>query len=347
MRTVEWKAGSVRFLDQTRLPDEEVYRETADYRVLAEAIRRLEIRGAPAIGVAAAFGMVLAARSAASLGSEQFHRAIREAAAHLSQTRPTAVNLFSAIRRMQDAVAAAPAVGEALDLLENEAQALQREDEDACLRISRLGASLFPSPVPILTHCNAGALATAGMGTALGIIIQAWREGHVTEVYVDETRPLLQGARLTAWELLREKIPIRLITDNAAGMVLATGRARAVVVGADRIAANGDTANKVGTYPLAVLAHRHGVPFYVAAPITTLDPGTADGSHIPIEERDPSEVTHVAGRRVAPAGAGVFAPAFDVTPHELISAIVTDRGVLRPPLGSAIAGVLGKGDSTA
>jgi methylthioribose-1-phosphate isomerase len=340
MRTVEWKDGSVRFLDQTRLPDQEVYRETTDYRDLARAIRHLEIRGAPAIGVAAAYGMVLAARAAASSESSAFQRALQEAGRHLASTRPTAVNLFAAISRLEDAARRTESVIEALRVLEEEARALQREDEEACTRIARLGASLFSSPTPVLTHCNAGALATAGTGTALGVIVQAWREGHVTEVYVDETRPLLQGARLTAWELLREGIPMRLITDNSAGIVLASGRARAIVVGADRIAANGDTANKVGTYPLAVLAHRHGLPFYVAAPVTTLDPQTADGSQIPIEERDPSEVTHVAGNRIAPLGVEVFAPAFDVTPHELISAIVTDRGIVRAPFDRGLARVL-------
>jgi len=271
MRTVEWKDGAVRFLDQTRLPGEEVYRETVDHHVLADAIRRLEIRGAPAIGVAAAYGMALAARAVATSDREEFHQSLREAGEYLARTRPTAVNLAAAIRRVEGAARATQTVGEARRVIEQEAHALQREDEEACLRIARLGAALFTTPVPVLTHCNAGALATAGMGTALGVIIQAWRDGHVTAVYVDETRPLFQGARLTAWELLREGVPVRLITDSAAGIVLASGRARAVVVGADRIAANGDVANKIGTYALAVLARTHAIPFYVAAPSSTFD----------------------------------------------------------------------------
>ena len=340
MRTIVWKNGSVRFLDQTRLPQNEVYRETTDYRVLADAIRRLEIRGAPAIGVAAAFGLALAARESSSLPIRAFREALHAAGEHLARTRPTAVNLFAAIERLEHAAGRAESVEHAVRLLEEDACALQREDEEACLAIARHGASLFTAPVPLLTHCNAGALATAGMGTALGVVIQAWREGHVTEVYVDETRPLLQGARLTSWELLREGIPVRLITDSSAGLVLASGRAQAVVVGADRIAANGDTANKIGTYPLAVLARRHSVPFYVAAPVTTLDLQTPDGSRIPIEERNHEEVTHVAGSPVAPEGVGVFAPAFDVTPHELITAIVTDRGVVRPPYARGLEAVL-------
>jgi methylthioribose-1-phosphate isomerase len=331
MRTIEWKNGTVRFLDQTRLPAHEVYRETRDFRVLAEAIRR---------GIAGAYGMVLAARAAVSSDAESYWRALDEAAEHLTLTRPTAVNLSAAITRLQDAIRGVSRAEEATRILEEEARALHDEDQKACLRIAHLGASLFTAPTPVLTHCNAGALATAGMGTALGVIVQAWREGHITEVYADETRPLFQGARLTSWELLQEGIPVRLITDSTAGIVLASGRARAVVVGADRIAANGDTANKVGTYGLAVLAQRHNVPFYVAAPVTTLDPGTDDGAQIPIEQRDPAEITHVAGTAVAPEGVSVFAPAFDVTPHALITAIITDRGVLRPPDGSAIARAL-------
>jgi methylthioribose-1-phosphate isomerase len=344
MMTLEWVEGRLRFIDQTRLPSEEVLVETADYRVVCEAIRALRIRGAPAIGVAAAFAVLLAARESRSPGAEELRAAVARAVRDLAATRPTAVNLFAALRRMEDA--ARSSAGKSPDSiiadLASEALAIQREDIDSCRRIGELGSQLIAPGSSLLTHCNAGALATAGEGTALAVIAAAARQGKVLRVFVDETRPLLQGARLTAWELMHLGIETILITDSTAGSVLKRGDVQAVLVGADRIAANGDTANKVGTYPLAVLAARHGVPMYVAAPTSTIDGSVPDGDHIPIEERAWAEVTHFAGTMVAPEGVRVFAPAFDVTPASLVSAIVTEGGILRPPYAASLAGVLAR-----
>lgn len=342
MKAVDWIDDHLRFLDQTLLPHEERFVDTRDVAVVGEAIRKLRIRGAPAIGVAAAYGIVLAAHARPTGNDETLEEQIRIALASLAGTRPTAVNLFNALDRMRrvlDANAGQPD-GVLQTLLLNEARAIQEEDVRACARIGELGATLLGMNASLLTHCNAGALATAGSGTALSIVTTAARQGKVSRVFVDETRPLLQGARLTAWELQKEGIPVVLITDSTAGSVLRQGNVQAVIVGADRIAANGDVANKVGTYPLAVLANRHQVPFYVAAPTSTLDPALPDGSAIPIEERDSAEVTHLAGIRVAAHGIGVFAPAFDVTPNELVSAIVTERGILYPPFNTAIARIV-------
>jgi methylthioribose-1-phosphate isomerase len=341
MKAVDWIDGRVRFIDQTLLPAEERFVVTDDILVIAEAIRSLRIRGAPAIGVVAAFGLVLGLRSPdGSSLALRFDRAARL----LGSTRPTAVNLFNVLSRMRGVLGAASGMGEldAIQLLEHEACMIQAEDIEACRRIGELGAALLSGGTSVLTHCNAGALATAGEGTALSVVTTAHRQGKIRQVYADETRPLLQGARLTSWELLRAGIDVVLITDSTAASVLREGLVQAVIVGADRIAANGDTANKVGTYPLAVMAQRHNVPMYVAAPVSTLDPHTATGSHIPIEERDSSEVTQLAGVRIAPEGVRTYAPAFDVTPHELITAIITDRGVLRPPYEIGIADVLRK-----
>jgi methylthioribose-1-phosphate isomerase len=344
MKAVDWIDGTVRFIDQTLLPAEERFVITNDIQVIAEAIRSLRIRGAPAIGVAAAFGLVLGLRSPDSPDGSSLALRFDRAARLLGSTRPTAVNLFNVLSRMRGVLQAASGVGdrEAIQQLEREARVIQAEDIEACHRIGELGAALLNAGTSVLTHCNAGALATAGDGTALSVVTTAHRQGKIRQVYVDETRPLLQGARLTSWELLRAGIEVVLITDSTAASVLREGRVQAVIVGADRIAANGDTANKVGTYPLAVLAQRHNVPMYVAAPVSTLDPHTLTGNDIPIEERDPSEVTQVAGIRIAPEGVRTYTPAFDVTPHELISAIITDRGVLRPPYDAGIAGVLRK-----
>jgi methylthioribose-1-phosphate isomerase len=339
MKAVDWIDDHLRFLDQTLLPHEERFVDTRDVAVVGEAIRALRIRGAPAIGVAAAYGIVLAAYARPTGNDGTLEERVRNALTTLAGTRPTAVNLFYALDRMRrvlDAGAGRPD-GVLQTLLLNEARAIQEEDVRACARIGELGATLLGMNVSLLTHCNAGALATAGSGTALSIVTTAARQGKISRVFVDETRPLLQGARLTAWELQKEGIPVVLITDSTAGSVLRQGNVQAVIVGADRIAANGDVANKIGTYPLAVLARRHQVPFYVAAPTSTLDSKLPDGSAIVIEERDPAEVTHVAGIRVAAQGIGVFAPAFDVTPNELVSAIVTERGILYPPFSSAIA----------
>lgn len=342
MTAVEWIDGKVRFIDQTRLPQEEVYVETADYRVVGEAIKRLAIRGAPAIGVAAAFAVLLAAESEEFTSPEALLAGVKSAVEYLSSTRPTAVNLFTALHRMDRALqgSGAASVFELLVRLRVEAMVIYREDVESCKSIGAMGAELIPPGTSFLTHCNAGALATAGEGTALAVIAAAARQNKVVRVYVGETRPLLQGARLTAWELTRQGIEAVLITDSTAGSVLQAGKVQAVIVGADRIAANGDAANKIGTYPLAVLAAYHKVPFYIAAPTSTLDHATPTGAGIPIEERDPSEVTHLAGARIAAEGVSVFAPAFDVTPAALITAIITEKGVLRPPYQRSIAALL-------
>jgi methylthioribose-1-phosphate isomerase len=321
---------------------------------VAAAIRRLSVRGAPAIGVAAAYGLVLGLAAEdgcgdgagrADAGAEpaaELRRRFEAAADLLADTRPTAVNLRWAIdrgRRVFEASAAGGREAARLALL-GWAHRLHRDDLAANRCIGEHGAALFAAGDRVLTHCNAGALATAGYGTALGVIQASWAAGKVAMVWVDETRPLLQGARLTAWELSRLGIPHRLVTDSSAGALLSRGLVDRVVVGADRIAANGDTANKIGTYPLAVLARRHGVPFYVAAPLSTFDPKTADGAAIPIEERDPGEVTSVAGARLTPAETEALNLAFDVTPAELVTAFVTDAGVLEPPYPESIARAL-------
>ena len=328
---IRWQRDHLRLLDQTRLPHEEVWLECRSPQDVARAIRRLSVRGAPAIGVAAAYGLVLGILclpSGKDLG-KHFNGVIE----HLGATRPTAVNLRWALEQGRQVFAAnsdkdAQSVAAALLLW---AEQLHSQDVAANRRIGTYGEPLFSAGDRVITHCNTGALATAGYGTALGVIRAAWEAEKVNMVWVDETRPLLQGARLTTWELQRYGIPFRLVTDSSAGSILARGLADRVVVGADRIAANGDTANKIGTYPLAVLAHRHQVPFYVAAPISTIDPTTATGSDIPIEEREAVEVTEVFGTRIAPQEAGAANFAFDVTPAELITAIITDVGVLSPP----------------
>jgi len=345
MTTVDLVGGKVRFIDQTRLPAEEVYLETDDYRVLAEAISSMKIRGAPAIGVAAAFGVLLAVEGK-NFPSERSLRAAADAAiTTLSSTRPTAVNLFTALTRMRRCIdmAGSTRVDELLMRLRVEAMVIYREDIESCRSIGDLGADLIPRGSSVLTHCNAGALATAGEGTALAVITTAARQGKIVRVYADETRPRLQGSRLTAWELVKQGIEVVVITDSTAGIVLQQGRVQAVIVGADRIAANGDVANKIGTYPLAVLAARHDVPFYVAAPTSSFDPAASDGTAIPIEERHADEVTHIDGRRIAADGVRVFAPAFDVTPAELITAIITEKAVLRSPFPQSIGAVVGGG----
>jgi methylthioribose-1-phosphate isomerase len=343
MNAVDWIDGRLRFIDQTLLPHEERYAKTDDIHVVAEAISSLRIRGAPAIGVAAAFGLVLGLRSSESASLSLNHR-FETAATLLGSTRPTAVNLFNVLSRMRAAFLNAQAAGErdVIVALEREAKEIQAEDVEACRRIGEYGAALLQAGSSVLTHCNAGALATAGSGTALSVVTTAHRQGKIRRVYADETRPLLQGARLTSWELVNAGIEVVLITDSTAASVLRNGYVQAVIVGADRITRNGDAANKVGTYPLAVLAHRHNVPFYIAAPRTTLDGETETGRDITIEERSPLEVTHCGGVAVAPEGVKVFAPAFDVTPYDLITAFITDVGVLHPPFDAAITAVLGR-----
>ena len=331
--TVEWKNGIVRLLDQSRLPEHVEFLDCKDYRAVADAIRELKVRGAPAIGVTAALGVALGAQALTATEFPAFAQALLPICDHLAATRPTAVNLFWAIDRMKTKLAslsaqAVPAVKAALLA---EAQAILEEDIALCKAMGRHGAELIANGQTVLTHCNAGALATAGYGTALGVIRAAWEQGKKIQVIADETRPVLQGARLTAWELMQDKIPVTLITDNMAGPLMRQGKIQLCVVGADRIAANGDVANKIGTYSVAVLARAHGIPFYVAAPYSTIDLKTKTGADIPIEQRNALEVTTIHGSHpVAPAGVAVYNPAFDVTPAELITGIITERGVFKP-----------------
>jgi methylthioribose-1-phosphate isomerase len=338
---VVWRDGALEILDQTRLPLEERWLRLTRLEEVADAIRRLAVRGAPAIGIAAAYGLALAMADPADPEPDAARRWTRAHEALLA-TRPTAVNLRWALERGREVVEARPGAERAAlaaALLEL-AHALRAQDLATCRAIGAHGAALFAPGARVLTHCNAGGLATAGYGTAVGVLRAAYERGRLALVYSDETRPLLQGARLTAWELVHLGIPFRLIPDAAAGALIARGEIDAAVVGADRIAANGDTANKIGTYTVAVLCARHGLPFYVAAPRSTIDPATPDGAAIPIEERAAEEVTSVFGTRVAPAGVEVRNPAFDVTPAELITAIVTEVGVLQPPYSHSIARAL-------
>ena len=334
VRTIEWTNGRVVMIDQRLLPTREVYRVYSHYREVAAAIKDMVIRGAPAIGVAAAMGIALGARALKGDIARDFERICRTFAA----TRPTAVNLFWAIQRMRRVFVRNQhrSADTLRTLLEREALAMHDEDVAANRSLGRHGAALIEDGATILTHCNAGALATAGYGTALGIVRAAVEAGKHVQVIACEARPFLQGARLTAWELKRDRIPVTLITDNMAGHLMQRGRISCVVVGTDRTAANGDVANKIGTYTLAVLAHRHSIPFYVAAPSSSIDLACPRGEKIPIEERPPREVTHVFDRQIAPSGVRVFNPAFDVTPSELVTAIVTERGVARQPLGRTL-----------
>ncbi len=331
--TVEWKDGAVRLLDQSRLPTHVEFVECRDYRAVAQAIRELKVRGAPAIGVTAAMGVALGAQAVADTDYDTFANEVRKICDHLAASRPTAVNLFWALARMKDTLAALrnKTIAEIKAELVRESQAILEEDIALCKAMGRHGATLIHSGQTVLTHCNAGALATAGYGTALGVIRAAWEQGKQIRVIADETRPVLQGARLTAWELMQDKIPVTLITDNMAGALMRQGKIQLCVVGADRIAANGDVANKIGTYSVAVLARAHNIPFYVAAPYSTIDLSTASGADIPIEQRNPLEVTAIHGSHpVAPEGVEVFNPAFDVTPADLITGIITERGVFKP-----------------
>jgi methylthioribose-1-phosphate isomerase len=330
VETVEWTPAGVVMIDQTRLPREEVYVTCRTYEEVAEAIRNMVIRGAPAIGVAAAMGVALGMQQAPAGDLDAYFAQVCDA---LARTRPTAVNLFWALDRMKRLYASLRerSLPEIQEALAEEARRIKLEDIAINEAIGRHGAELVPDGQTVLTHCNAGALATAGFGTALGVIRAAVAAGKRIDVFADETRPFLQGARLTVWELQQDGIPATLITDNMAGHFLKSGRIGCVVVGADRIAANGDVANKIGTYSLAVLARENGVPFYVAAPVSTLDLTLDSGARIPIEERPAAEVTHVFGVPVAPEGIRVENPAFDVTPCRYITAIVTERGVARPP----------------
>lgn len=339
--TVEWKDGAVRILDQSRLPGAVEFLDCRDYRAVAHAIRELKVRGAPAIGVTAAMGVALGAHMVTASDYDTFAKQVDDICDHLAASRPTAVNLFWAIARMKQKLAALKTLPIAQIKIEltRESQAILDEDIALCKAMGKQGADVIQSGQTVLTHCNAGALATAGYGTALGVIRAAWEQGKQIQVIADETRPVLQGARLTAWELMQDRIPVTLITDNMAGSLMRQGKIHLCVVGADRIAANGDVANKIGTYSVAVLARAHGIPFYVAAPYSTIDLTTKSGADISIEERNPLEVTSIHGSHpVAPTGVPVYNPAFDVTPAELITGIITERGVFKP---GELAGVFG------
>src|SRR3954447_13832967 len=333
--TIDLQDDVIVMVDQRKLPAQELYVRCRTAPEVAKAIRTMVIRGAPAIGVAAGMGIALGMRRSTAKGTNQFAVEFQKLCDLMAATRPTAVNLFWAIDRMKRAFAAGAQAGEAPEeiskRLDREAQAIHDEDVANCRAMGGHGAAMVPDGARVLTHCNAGALATAGYGSALGVIRAAVEQGKKIAVFADETRPFLQGARLTAWELVRDGIQTTVITDNMAGALMSQGRVNFVVVGADRIAANGDTANKIGTYAVAVLAREHDIPFYVAAPLSTIDLNTADGSQIPIEERSAKEVTHVAGTRLAPEGALVWNPAFDVTPHHLIAGIITEKGICRAP----------------
>lgn len=332
LQTVAWEAGKVRLIDQTALPEKLTYVDMSDWREVAEAIRTMVVRGAPAIGCTAALGMALGARGIIADSRASFLTRLEGIADTFRASRPTAVNLFWAVDRLLRL--AENTEGNPVDIkdaLLSEARRMLTEDIEANRRMGQHGARLMPQSGNVLTHCNAGALATVGYGTALGVIRAAAESGRRIHVYADETRPRLQGMKLTAWELQRDNIPVTIIADNMAGMLMRQGKVDCVVVGADRIAANGDTANKIGTYGLAVLAKHHNIPFYVAAPFSTIDMKLSGGAQIPIEERETVEMTHVEGLRVAPEGVAVLNPSFDVTPGELVTAFITERGILEPP----------------
>ena len=330
VKTIAWKGNRVIMLDQRLLPQKEVYRVCRDYQQVAQAIREMVIRGAPAIGVAAAMGVALGVRKTSE---KNFDRELERILLTLAKTRPTAVNLFWALERMRKVYREnrSRGVESVKRVLKDEALKIYKQDIAANKQLGKFGADLLRNARHIMTHCNAGALATAGYGTALGVIRALKESGKQIEVWVNETRPFLQGARLTAWELKKEKIPATLVTDNMVGYLMQRGKVDTVVVGCDRVAANGDVANKIGTYGIAVLAKRHGIPFYVAGPTSSIDLDCASGKDIPIEQRNPKEVSHIFGRAIAPKGIKVFNPAFDVTPQELISALITENGVIHPP----------------
>ena len=331
IRPIEWVYGKLKLLDQTRLPTEQVWLELRHYQEVVEAIAQMRVRGAPAIGVAAAYAVAMAARESGTTEKEGLFAYLKEAAQRISEARPTAVNASWAVKRMLSVAEAEEDLSQLGARLLGEAKRIQREDEEMNRRMGKLGAPLMPADGGVLTHCNAGALATAGYGTALGVIRAAWEEGKRFRVYATETRPFLQGARLTAWELVQLGIPTTLIVDSAAGQAMKRRQVECVVVGADRIAANGDTANKIGTYSLAVLARENEIPFYVAAPSSTIDLSLPSGDHIPIEERRAEEVSLVGGVTTVPEGVEIANPAFDVTPNLYISAIITEHSVVSPP----------------
>ena len=336
--TLEWTDAGVRFLDQTKLPTEEIYVNCTTHQQVADVIRNMVVRGAPAIGVAAAMGIALGVKNSKAESAGDLKKEFDEICKTIGETRPTAVNLFWAIRRMQEKfeLLRVRPVAQVKQSLIEEAQRMHAEDIAANQAMGRHGATLMPSSGGVLTHCNAGALATAGYGTALGVIRAAVEQGKKIHVFADETRPFLQGARLTAWELMKDGIPTTVISDNMAGVMMKQGKVGAIVVGADRIAANGDVANKVGTYTVAILAKEHGIPFYVAAPISTIDLATGDGSGIPIEQRNTKEVSHIAGKQMVPDGVQIENPAFDVTPAKYVTAIITERGIAKAPYSDSL-----------
>jgi methylthioribose-1-phosphate isomerase len=333
--TIDWQGDVIVMVDQRKLPAQEIYVRCRSAQEVARAIRTMVIRGAPAIGVSAAMGIALGMRRSTAKGTKQFAVEFQKTCDMMAATRPTAVNLFWAIDRMKRAFGEGAQAGESpeeiTNRLEREARAIHDEDVASCRTMGAFGAEVVPDGARVLTHCNAGALATAGYGSALGVIRAAVERGKRIAVFADETRPFLQGARLTAWELVRDGIDTTVITESMAGPLMRAGEIDLVVVGADRIAANGDTANKIGTYTVAVLAHEHKVPFYVAAPLSTIDLATADGDHIPIEERDRREITHIGSSRLTPEGANIRNPAFDITPYRYITGIITEKGIFGPP----------------
>jgi methylthioribose-1-phosphate isomerase len=338
IRTIEWTDDGVVMLDQRLLPTQEIYRTYTNHCEVANAIHSMVVRGAPAIGVAAAMGIALGVKISHPGSLTELDALFERICSDIESTRPTAVNLFWAVERMKGVYSRTRSQGIAAirSTLINEAVKIHAEDIQANRALGRFGQELIPAKAQILTHCNAGALATAGYGTALGVIRAAVEAGKQVQVYADETRPFLQGARLTAWELQKDNIPVTIITDNMAGHFMHEGKIDCIIVGADRIAANGDVANKIGTYSVAVLAKENGVPFYVAAPISTFDLSIPDGSHIPIEERDPDEVRKIMGVSITPVDAKVANPAFDVTPNCYVHAIITDKGIARPPFHESL-----------
>ena len=340
MKPIEWLGNRVRMLDQTKLPQEEVYLELNNYQDIASAIAELKIRGAPAIGVAGGYGVALGALEIKTKSRDEFLGKLRDIIQTIAATRPTAKNLFRAIDRMEQVAAAGKDIEQIKRALIDEAVKIHSGEVEATKKLSQLGAELIHDGFTILTHCNAGPLATTGYGTALGVIRWACEQGKKIKVLATETRPLLQGARITTWELKEADIPVTLITDSMAGYFMSRGEVSCVIVGADRIASNGDTANKIGTYSLAVLAKENSIPFYVAAPTSTIDLSLASGNEIPIEQRSPSEVTNIQGVSIAPEGINVANPAFDVTPHKYITAIITERGIIREPYGEGMMGII-------
>jgi methylthioribose-1-phosphate isomerase len=339
IKTIEWIDNHIRMIDQTRLPEKLIYLDIKDIPTLCEAIQNLRIRGAPAIGIAAAMGVALSAINDRSNDKESFIKGIQKSIGDLQSTRPTAVNLFWALERMQRVLNLhkAKKIQTIQNLLVREGRTIWKEDRQICHQIGGNGATLLPDHVTVLTHCNAGGLATSEYGSALGVIYKAHELGKKVTVYADETRPLLQGARLTTWELQNAGIDVTLICDSSAGFLMQQGKIDCVIIGADRIASNGDVANKIGTYTLAVLAKKHNIPFYVAAPISTIDFNIDSGTDIPIEQRSSEEVTEGFGKRIAPENIDVYNPAFDVTPKQLITAIITEKGVFTPPFKPALS----------